>query len=171
MADANLSKEEQIAALRAEIDRLNGALVIEQQKNEDAQRRAAFFSTTVEEIPTGRFVTRKMALRPWEKDEDDQQWGEYKVPTFMYKIDMPAVGGVDLKLNGEPYQHGQVYELDLYQLRAVKEIIFRLQAHEASIHGNDDDVYRPRVSKEINLRTGTIRNLPVNWVPGIPVRQ
>jgi hypothetical protein len=104
------------------------------------------------------------------KDADDQEWEKVKVPTYLFRIDMPPCGGTQIMLDGESFQHGQTYEVTPGQLKTFKEIIWRLKAHDAEVHGNDEDVWRPRVSKEISLRTGGVRSLPPNWLPGHATR-
>lgn len=163
-----LSKDEQIERLRAEIERLNGALSDAKEINLEAVQRASYFANNREEIPTGRTVKVRKCTNPWVKKEDDQDWIVLDEPTYLYHVDMPPVGGTDIKLNGEEKYHGQTYEMTLDTLRSVKEIVYRIQAHEAAIHGSDEDVFRPRVSKQISLKSGQIRNLPPNWLPGMP---
>lgn len=167
---AKLTSEQEIEELKKKLEDLQGQLSDAHAASAEATARAAFFAEANHEIPTGRKVKVRYCKNPWVKKEDDQVWAERDEDTFLFKIDMPPVGGVQMVLDGEPLQHGQTYEVTLDRLRLLKEIVFRLQAHEASIHGNDDDVWRPRISKEINLRAGTIRNLPPNWMPGAAQR-
>jgi hypothetical protein len=161
-----LTKDQEIEALKKRLEDLTGELAEANAASAAAMGRAAFFADANTEIPTGRKVSLEYCENPWVKDEAKQVWKTKEVDTYLFKVEMPPVGGVQIVLDGEPLQHGQTYEVTLDRLRYLKEIVFRLQAHEASIHGNDDDVWRPRISKEINLRSGTIRNLPPNWMPG-----
>lgn len=167
---ANVTTEREVEALKARLEELQGQLADANAKNAEAAARAAYFSAANTEIPTNRFVEVKVCTNPWVKREEDQEWVTKKEATYLFKVDMPPVGGVQIMLNGEALQHGQTYEVTLDRLRLLKEIVYRLQAHEAAIHGSDEDVFRPRVSKEINLRSGTIRNLPPNWMPGAAAR-
>jgi hypothetical protein len=149
-----VTSDAEIERLRAEIKRLEGALADANTASDDAARRAMFFKNDNEEQPTGKTVTRRKAMKPWEKKEDDQDFQDVELPTFLYKIDMPPVGGVDIKLNGESLQHGVVYEVDIDQLRYLKAVVFKLREHEATIHGTDENAYRPKVNARFSGRTG-----------------
>lgn len=151
---AQLTKEEELDALRKEIDRLNAALLVSETKNEESARYAAFFSRDAEAIPTGKTVKRKKCKNPWEKDEDEQVWEDVEVPTFKMRIDMPPVGGVQIMLNGEALQHGQTYTLDLDQVRMVKDIVYRLEAHDAACFGTNENAYRKKLEPTFNMKTG-----------------
>lgn len=154
MSEPTLSKDEQIAALKAELDRVNQALNIAEARGNEAAERAAFFSSNVTAIPTGRTVKRKMASKPWERDEEDQDWQTVDIPLYRMKIDMPPVGGVQIMINGQPLQHGLIYELDEHQVRTVKDIVHRLEAHEANIHGTNENAYRPKTNATFSGKTG-----------------
>lgn len=162
------SKDEQIEALRLQLAQLQTALADSKIVAAELSSRAAYFAGRNEEVPSGRTTTVMRCKNPWEKKEEKQKWEEVEVPTFLYTIDMKPVGGTDLKLDGIEKYHGQTYEMTLDTLRTVKEIVFRLDAHEASIHGDDEDVFRPRISTQISLKTGQMRALPPNWLPGMP---
>ena len=138
MADPKLTPKADVDALLAEVERLKAALHQKSSENEEVVRRAMMIAQDNEEVPTGKFV----------------KIGGLDVPTFQYKIDMPPVGGPDIKLNGHSYQHGQVYTFDLHTLRAVKEIIFRLRAHEASLHDSNENAYRKPSRPVLSGRTG-----------------
>ena len=68
-------------------------------------------------------------------DEDGEEW-------WYYKIDLPPIGGTEIKINGEPLYHGTVYKLDLYLLRSIKEIVARAWGHENNIRGSNENAYR-----------------------------
>ena len=149
-----LTSEAEIERLKAEVKRLEVKLEEAATAGEEAARRAIFFKDDNEEVPTGQTVKRMVAMKPWMKTEEDQDWQDVEVDTFLFKIDMPPVGGVQIMQNGEPLYHGQTYTLDLHQLRAVKDIVYRLRAHEAQIHGTDENVYRPKTNARFSGRTG-----------------
>lgn len=154
VAPTKVTKADELEALRAEVARLEAALATANTANEDAARRAMFFRDVNEEVATGQTVKVKKAMRPWEKNIEDQDVREVELPTFLYKVDMPPVGGVEIKLNGEPLYHGQTYTLDLDQLRLVKDIVHRIRDHEATIHGTDENAYRPKTNARFSGRTG-----------------
>jgi len=154
MAEKKVTTPSELEALRAEVKRLEEALAVANTANEDAARRAMFFKDVNEEVPTGQKVTRKIAKKPWAKTEEDQEWEDVEVDTYLFKIDMPPVGGVQILLNGEALQYGETYTVDLHQLRYLKDVIFRLRDHEANIHGTDENVYRPKTNARFSGRTG-----------------
>lgn len=134
---AKVTPPEDVEKLKAEIERLTKALSQASTTNEETVRRAMMIAQDNEEVPTGKFV----------------EISGNQVPTFQYKIDMPPVGGVDIKLNGESFQHGLVYTFDLFTLRTVKEIIYRLRAHEASLHDNNENAYRKQTQAQFSGKT------------------
>lgn len=150
---AKPTSQEDVAKLLAEIDRLKAQLVTANTSNEEAVRRAMMIAQDNEEIPTGKKVKISVCLNPWVKDADLQKFETREVPTYNYKIDMPPVGGVDIKLNGQSYQHGQVYEFDEYTLRGVKEIVFRLREHDASLRDHNENAYRKPTNAAFSGKT------------------
>lgn len=157
---AKTYSQEEVDALKADIERLQGALSDAASATEEAARRALFFKDDNEERPTGRTVkvTKCTGYETTGHRDDGTPirkpiWDEIDQPTFFYKIDMPPVGGVDIKINGESLYHGETYTFTLDQLRMVKEIVYRLRAHEAAIHGTDENVYRPKTNARFSGKT------------------
>lgn len=114
--------------------------------------------SSVVEKPTGRLVeVTKSAGQYVDGHREDgraiikTKWKRVKVPTYYYKIDMPPCGGSHLMINGVPYYHGVVVELDADTLRTVKEMIYRMWDHDRQIHGSDENFYRGQ-NKDINPR-------------------
>lgn len=155
-----LSKDEQIEALRAQIATLNAQLDVAADERND---RARYFASADEETPTGRTIKRKRCKNPAAKTEGEQDWFEEEVPTYWLKIDLPPIGGVQLLVDGESLQHGISYEMTMDRVRMLKDMMFRLRQHEASIKGHDEDTWRPRHSKQVSMKTGVMQPLPANW--------
>jgi len=154
MPREKLTSSAELEQLRAQVKELESKLAVASTANEDAARRALFFKDGNEEVPTGQTVKVMKASKPWAKSVEDQDVKEVEIPTFLYKIDMPPVGGVQIMINGQPLYHGQTYTLDLDQLKMVKEIVHRLRDHEATIHGTDENAYRPKTNARFSGRTG-----------------
>lgn len=142
--------EDDVLKLLQEIDDLKKKLEKAEQLNVAADDRAKYFASADEETPTGRTVKQLRCKNPTERDVELQEWVEYDEPTYYMKIDMPPVGGVQMVIDGQPLQHGQTYEMTIHRVRQVKEIMYRLRAHEASIHGEDEDKWRPTVTRTVN---------------------
>lgn len=146
----NLTPQEQIEQLRAEVERLTSALAVsEASAGSEAALRAKYIGSDNEEVPTGKTI-KVPRLKKYDTDGYTNEglpikrpvWEEEDVPTFLYKIDMPAVGGVQIMVNGAPLYHGETYTLDLHTLRTVKEMVYRLRAHEAAVFGTNENAYR-----------------------------
>jgi acetyl-CoA acetyltransferase len=152
---------DELERLKAEVARLTAELAVANTANEDAARRAMFFKDVNEEVPTGETVEvdrctkyETVGYRDDGRPILKPVFKKVKLPTFLYKVDMPPVGGVDIKVNGESFFHGETYTLDLDQLRVVKEIVHRIRDHEATIHGTDENAYRPKVNARFSGKTG-----------------
>lgn len=145
---------DKIAALQAKNDALSGKLKTTEQERdalEAAQAQGMLFQTTVQEIPTGKFVEiDQLARYKIVAYKDDGReirrpvFKKVKVPTFKYKIDMAPSGDVAMKINGFPLTHGAVYTLDLHTLRTVKDIVARTWDHYRNTHKDDENFYRRR---------------------------
>lgn len=143
----------EVEALKAEVLRLSGELAEAQSSNEEAIRRAMMFKQDNDEVPTGRSIKVLKHKNPRQRGEESDTL-EVEVPTFYYMIDMPPVGGVAIKVNGEELFHGQTYELTMDQVRMVKEIVYRLRAHEASLQGNNENTYRKPTHATFSGKSG-----------------
>lgn len=146
--------EEDVVRLRAEVERLQRELGQAKEAGEQSTRAALTMGRDNEEVPTGQFVKVRRCVNPWEKDATKQRHEEENVPTFIYKIDMPPVGGVQIMLDGMPLFHGETYTLDLHQLRTVKDIVWRLRKHEDELHGSNENAYRQPANATFSGKTG-----------------
>lgn len=124
-----------------------------------AMSQGAFMQRDVSEVPTGKTikVQRAAGYKVVGHRDDGREiikpvFRTVTLPTYFYKIDMPPCGGTDLKINGTPYYHGGVYELDLDTLRTVKEMVNRLWKHDSEIHGSDENFYRKQSKPTISAR-------------------
>ncbi len=61
---------------------------------------------------------------------------------WWYRIDLAPCGGLDIKINGIQYVHGETYKMDTDLLRCVKEIVARTWGHENSINGANENPYK-----------------------------
>ena len=153
--------DDELAALRQQIKDLEAKLVVANTANEDAARRALFFKDMNEEVPTGDTIKVSRAYKYETAGYTDAGrpilkpvYKEVELPTFLYKINLPPVGGNAITLDGEAYYHGQTYTFDLDRLRTIKEIVHRIRDHEATIHGTDENAYRPKVNAQFSGKTG-----------------
>lgn len=143
--------------LLAEIATLKEQLDLSEQQRSAAEKAALaaaeaqgmLMQRDIQEVLTGKKVKVKRAVG-YEvvsyKDDGREiikpKWKEVLLPTYFYKIDMPPVGGFDLKINEQSFFHGTVYEVDIDTLRTMKEIVARTWEHDRSIHGSDENFYR-----------------------------
>lgn len=126
-----------------------------------AMAQGSFLQRDVAEVPTGRRIAMQKAVgyKVVGHHDDGREiikpvFKTENVPTFYYKVDLPPCGGSDLKLNGTPYYHGGVYELDLDTLRTVKDMVYRMWKHDAEIHGSDENFYRKPTRVNLSARGG-----------------
>ena len=156
-----VSTTDEIERLKEQVKALEAALAVANTQNEDAARRALFFKDMNEEVPTGETVkVAKCVKYETVGYKDDGRpilkpiFKEFELPTFMYKINLPPVGGAAITVNGEAYYHGQTYTFDIDMLRTVKEVVHRIRDHEATIHGTDENAYRPKVNAQFSGKVG-----------------
>lgn len=132
-----LELRQRIAELEAELAKSKSA---EQRakdalaENQAAAQGALIFNAAVTEIHAGK------------RDDGVDMW--------KYKIDLSPSGGTEVRLNGIPYYHGEVYEFDTATLRTIKEIVARTWDHERNISGNNENVYRREMNTTISGRGG-----------------
>lgn len=166
------STPEEVEALQAEIARLTAALSLETEKvtaaekeRDDAAQAAAANQGVIllqgdsREVATGRSVEVSRAVK-YKGDgyrDDGRQvikpvFEPQSMPTFYYKIDLPASGGYGIKINGVDFMHGETYELDEDLLRTIKDMVARSWAHEGTIRGSNENVFRRQ--QNVTLRGG-----------------
>ena len=151
---AKVTPEAELEALRADVARLTAALKLSETSGSEAAIRALYIGRDNEEIATGKTVKVRRCKNPWEKDVESQEFEEVAQKTYYYKIDMPPVGGVQIMVNGNALYHGETYTLNEDQLRMVKDIVYRLRAHEATIHGSDENAYRQKTNANFSGKAG-----------------
>ena len=154
-------------ALRAEIAELKAKLAASDAARGDseklalaaAQAQGALMQRDIQEVPTGKTVkVQRLDHYKVVGHKDDGReilkpvFHSVTLPTFFYKIDMPPCGGTDLKINGTPFYHGAVYELDVDSLRTVKDMVFRTWKHDSDIHGSDENFYRKPQQARLSAR-------------------
>lgn len=77
--------------------------------------------------------------------EDDEG-----TPLYFYRIDLAPCGGVDIRLSGETFFHGEVYKVTVHQLRTLREIVNRTWGHEQQIAGSNENFYRKETSRTLS---------------------
>jgi hypothetical protein len=157
VASLKVAPNETEVRLLAEIDELKAKLGLSEAARSEAEAAAlaqaesqgALLQGKNEEVPTGKKIKVQRLDRYKEVGyKDDGRpilkpiFKTVEIPTFFYRVDMPPCGGIDLKINGTPFYHGAVYELDLDSLRTVKEMVYRTWDHDRQIHGSDESFYR-----------------------------
>lgn len=79
------------------------------------------------------------------------------VDVYHFLVELPPSGGVDIRLCGMPFYHGQGYYVDLNQLRSLREIIGRTWQHETSIRGSNENFYRRESAPILSGKHGRMR--------------
>lgn len=153
------ARPEDVATLQAQIEDLKGKLAAADEARSEADKRVLaaaeaqgmLLQTQRPDIPTGKTVEvtvctgyEVVGYKDNGSDILKPKWGKKTVPTFMHRIDMPAVGGEHMMVGGRQFFHGMVYPIDLDTLRVVKEIEYRLWDHDRNINGSNENAYRQR---------------------------
>ena len=102
-------------------------------------------------------IERGIQAQHWEdqpvsKEMKDADGETTTVTLYHHKIDLPPSGGVCLRRNGVEYYHGQFYDFSVDELRDVRDQEFRAWAHENSIKGSNENVYRPHTNTRLSMR-------------------
>lgn len=155
-----VTSPEEFGRLNAEIERLQKALATERglrTEAEDAAKKAAEAQGTqgfvlqsgMMEVPTGELIKvkrlKEYKIRGYTDDRRpiyEPVFHDVEVPTYFYKIDLPASGGEGINIGGNWFYHGQSYKMDLDLLRTMKDIVHRSWVHEGNIKGNNENVFR-----------------------------
>ena len=124
-----------------------------------AQQGFMVLQRDITEIPTGKKVTvkrcKKYEVASYRDDGRPVHrpiFEDVEVPTFFYRIDLPASGGQGVRINDTWYYQDETYTLDLDTLRTVKDVVHRAWAHEATIKGNNENVFRRPRAQTISGR-------------------
>lgn len=161
VASVKHAAPDSVEALKRQIADLSAQLSLQRSESEQkalalAEAQGGFMQREIREVPTGKFKKLKrcagyevVSYKDDGRPNLKPKWEDEDVPTFFYKIDMPPVGGLDSKINGESFEHGVVYVFDQYQLRTVKEMMWRLWKHEGDIRGSNENAYRQQQNVRI----------------------
>jgi hypothetical protein len=126
-----IAPEETVAELQARIRRLEAALAHSDEQRAKSEEDASRLSAQAQSSMFTTNVTERFARK---SDTGEDLW--------WYRIDLAPCGGIDIRVNGVQYVHGETYLFNTNLLRSVKEIISRTWGHEASIHGENENVYK-----------------------------
>ena len=137
----------EIEELLAEREQLREALKLSQDEAQRLHDESAKASAAGQSMAFQMANIQDVFSRQEDREELHPRTGEptgkmKTVDIWWYKIDLPPSGGMNIKLNSQPYEHGQVYEFTTDTLRTVKDIVFRCWAHERSIKGDNENFYR-----------------------------
>lgn len=163
-----------VKKLLEQIEDLKEQLQLSEQQRSEAEAAAlaaaeaqgALMQREIQEVATGKTVKVRRAVDPKTgkpsykvvgyKDDGREilkpVFHDFELPTYFYKIDLPPVGGIDLKMNDVSFYHGTVYEFDIDTLRTVKEMVYRLWDHERNISGSNENFYRNPREQRISPR-------------------
>jgi hypothetical protein len=159
-SSSSAADKARIRDLEARLAASEAARTAEQQSALDIVKAQGLGMTApTDERPTGRTVGiikcvgYKRTGFEHGRVQREPVFEEVQVPTFYYKVIMAACGGLDLKLNGQPFCHGMTYEVDLDTLRTMKDIVWRTWTHDQSVHGDSaENAYRKQNNPVLNAR-------------------
>ena len=123
--------EETTEQLKARIARLEAALAHSDTSRAKAEEDASRLSAQAQSSMFTSNVTERFSRKS--AAGKDMWW---------YRVDLAPCGGIDIRINGMQYVHGETYEFDTDTLRSIKEIVSRTWGHEANIHGENENAYK-----------------------------
>lgn len=156
-----------VEKLMAEIAGLKEKLNLSEQARSDAEKAALaaaeaqgmLMQREMQPIPTGKTIKAQrvdkyeiVSYRDDGRPIIKPKWKMVELPTFFYRIEMPPVGGMDLKIQEISFYHGTVYEFDIDTLRTVMDMVYRLWDHDRNIHGSDENAYRTPQERRLSMR-------------------
>jgi len=155
----------QVAELAAKLDLETKARSAAEVAADEANKRAAdaqsfmVLQREITEIPTGKKVTVKRC-KTYEvaSYRDDGRpvhkpiFVDVELPTYQYRIDLPASGGQGVRLGEKWFYQDQTYEVDVDTLRTLKDIVHRAWWHEGTIKGNNENVFRKPTHRVLSGR-------------------
>jgi hypothetical protein len=118
--------------LQARIRQLEAAL----RKSDAAKEIAEDEANRLQQQAQASLLTSNVTERFAGKSDDGEQ------DMWWYRIDLAPCGGLDIKINGLAYIHGETYKLTTDQLRSIKEIVARTWNHENAINGTNENPYK-----------------------------
>lgn len=108
----------------AEMERMRRRIAEQDAKIEALNSRAT----------SGLSITSATEISAGEDEDGKEMW--------WYRIDLPPSGGIEVKLNGIAFYHGEQYKVGTDMLRTLKDIVFRCWKHESEIQGSNENFYR-----------------------------
>lgn len=157
---ASKSDKARIADLEARLAASEAARTAEQQTALDlVKSQGLMMDAPTQERPTGRTVMMEKCVgykrTGFEHGRAVREpiFEDVPMATYYYKVIMAPCGGLDIKINGQPFNHGMTYEVDIDTLRTMKDIVWRTWTHDKSVHGDsDENAYRKHTNPVLNAR-------------------